>query len=136
MADKHKFLKNIKEEIEEIGSKDLEKVARRVYTELPYNDKDLIESFDFLVSKDDWSIFWPVTQWIKRRELSELEYMKYFEKLHFSYVKNIKKRVLVLITTHLLGKFLLPFHRRSLLHLFQILQNPLQLVPPKLFFVL
>ena len=59
---------------------DMDKIARTMYPDLPEDDHELIELFDHLVSKNDWSIFWLVTKWIKKRGLYELEYMKHYER--------------------------------------------------------
>ena len=70
------------------GSKLRNKVARNMYSFLPKDDNQLLELFDYLVSADDWKYFWLVTKWIKRKELYNLEYMKYYEDWLYNHIDS------------------------------------------------
>lgn len=73
MTNKNKILRLIENEYNQVqdlaGSKAMNKVARRVYSTLPDEAKQLLELFEFLISKRKWEIFWLITQWVKRKEL-------------------------------------------------------------------
>ncbi len=92
MVEKNKMLKMIKKEYERIqgisGSNTTNKVATSIYPALPCENKELVELFDFLVSTKEWNIFWLVADWIKRRELYQLDYMQYYEKWLYDYVNS------------------------------------------------
>ena len=83
MIDKEEILQLIKKEIKKIdgklNSKKRNKIQKRVYKELPREEDALIKLFDELVMEDDWSVFWMVTQWIKRKKLYKKEYMEIYE---------------------------------------------------------
>lgn len=89
---KEKILDMIKSEYEKneemSDSKARNKVARKIYSDLPNENKELIELFDFLVSVEKWKIFWLVTKWIKRKELYQLEYMSYYEKWLYNNINS------------------------------------------------
>ena len=63
-----------------------DRVARTLYPTLPSDDEQLIELFDALVSTGKWRIFWLVTQWIKRRELYQLDHFDYYEKWLYEHI--------------------------------------------------
>ncbi|MFW6141642.1 MAG: DNA alkylation repair protein [Candidatus Saliniplasma sp.] len=84
-----KFKEMIIKHIEnESGSKALNRVSRKVFPELPEDNQEAIELFDDLVSMDDWSIFWMVTLWIKRRELYDLEFMEFYERWLYEHIDH------------------------------------------------
>lgn len=76
MIDKEKILEIIESQK---TSNSMEKIARRVFHELPTGKQESIELFDDLVRTGDWSIFWMVTLWIKRKELYDLQFMEFYE---------------------------------------------------------
>ncbi len=92
MTDKNNILTIVENEYNQLqdlsGSKAMNKVARRVYASLPDEDDQLIELFDFLLSKREWKIFWLITQWIKRKELYQHEFMTYYENWLYNYVDS------------------------------------------------
>jgi len=61
------------------ASSSMEKIARKVFHELPNGKQESVELFDDLVRTGDWSIFWLVTLWIKRKELYDLDFMEFYE---------------------------------------------------------
>ncbi len=65
----------------------MNKISQRVYPKLPPEKNQLIKVLDFLVCSGDWSVFWLVTTWIKRRKFYPMEFWHYYDKwLH----NNIK----------------------------------------------
>jgi len=92
LIDKNNILKIIEYEYNQVqdlsGSKAVNKVARRVYSTLPDEDYQLIELFNFLISKRERKIFWLITKWIKRKELYKHEFMMYYEKWLYNYVDS------------------------------------------------
>ncbi len=91
MVRKKKILKTIENEYDNTelsGSKAFSKVEKKVYPELPLGDNESIELFDFLVSKNEMRLFWPVTQWIKRKGLYELEFMDHYERWLYDHVET------------------------------------------------
>ncbi|MFW6040517.1 MAG: DNA alkylation repair protein [Thermoplasmatota archaeon] len=92
MVGKQKILKIIENEYqqnkENSGSKLLNLVANRVYQHLPDDNKELIELFDFLVSTGEWSLFWLVTEWIKRKRLYKLKNIRYYENWLYNHVDS------------------------------------------------
>jgi len=46
------------------------------------------DEYEKLESTEDGKIFWLVTEWIKRKKLYQLEYMDYFEKWLYNYIKS------------------------------------------------
>lgn len=63
-----------------------DRVARTLYRTLPSDDRQLIDLFDALVSIGEWRNFWLVTQWIKRRELYQLDYFEHYEKWLYEHI--------------------------------------------------
>jgi len=87
----NEILKLINNEYETIGTSDSKarnKVARNIYPLLPSENKKVMELFDFLVSTEEWKIFWLVTKWIKRKGLYKLEYMSYYERWLYNYIDS------------------------------------------------
>lgn len=78
MIDKEKILEIIENE-RASDPRSMDRVARKVFPELPTGKLESIELFDDLVRTGDWSIFWLVTLWIKRKELYDLEFMGFYE---------------------------------------------------------
>jgi|AntRauTorcE11897_2_1112592.scaffolds.fasta_scaffold58465_1 hypothetical protein len=80
---KEELLRLIKKEINKVdgdlNSKKRNIIQRRIYKYLPKEQDELIKLFDELVKEDQWSIFWMVTQWIKRKKLYKKEYMEIYE---------------------------------------------------------
>jgi len=86
-----KILKLIREELEKLdpeNSQAMDKISRRIYPILPGENDQLIETFDYLVSRGDWSLFWLVTTWIKKKKVFQLEYIPYYEKWLHNYIKS------------------------------------------------
>ncbi len=85
MTDKEKILEIIQSE-RTSDSRSMDRVARKVFPELPTGKRGSIELFDNLVRTGDWSIFWLVTLWIKRKELYDLEFMEFYEKWLYDHI--------------------------------------------------
>lgn len=88
---KNVILEFINNEYEIIGASDSKarnRVARKIYPLLPSEDEKVMKLFDFLVSTEEWKVFWLVTKWIKRKELYKLEYMTYYEKWLYNYIDS------------------------------------------------
>ncbi|RKD34381.1 DNA alkylation repair protein [Thermohalobacter berrensis] len=93
MEKNRKILEKIYNEFNKLGmasnAKAREQVQRKIYPELPSDNDQLMELFDFLVSVEEWRLFWLVTMWIKRRkELYKLKYMSYYEKWLYNYINH------------------------------------------------
>ena len=87
MTDKEKILEII--EKEKISNpKSMDRVARKVFPELPTGKQESIELFDNLVRTGDWSIFWLVTLWIKRKELYDLDFMEFYENWLYDHIDD------------------------------------------------
>lgn len=82
------FLERIAGAREISGSAALEKLANRLYPNLPDEDAKLILLLDSLVSSAGWRVFWMVTQWIKRRKLYDVDYMQFYEKWLFNFIHS------------------------------------------------
>ena len=65
----------------------MDKISKILYPELPEDD-ELIELFDLLVSREERSIFWLVTIWIKRRGLYRKEYMEFYRSWLYEHVEE------------------------------------------------
>jgi len=86
-----KILSLIREEFEKLDPEDsqaMNKIARRVYPGLPRENDQLMKVFDYLVFREEWSLFWLVTIWIKRKKLFHLEFMPYYEKWLHNNIKS------------------------------------------------
>ncbi len=92
MVNYDKILGSIQNKYDELkdtsGSQTLNTVARKMFSKLPDDKGESIELFDFLVCQGDWKIFWLVTEWIKRKELYDLEFMEYYERWLYDYIDD------------------------------------------------
>lgn len=75
--------KQIAQASEISGSAALNKLADKIYPNLPADNMELMQLLDLLVSSGSGRVFWLATQWIKRRKLYDLEYFAYYEKWLF-----------------------------------------------------
>jgi len=83
LIDKKELLRLIKKEINkldgDLDSKKRNKIQQKIYKYLPKEQDELITLFDQSIKVNDWSIFWMITQWIKRKKLYKKEYMEIYE---------------------------------------------------------
>ena len=92
LTNKEQLIQLIDEEINKydgnLNSKKRNIIQRKIYKHLPKEQDELITLFDQLVKEKDWTIFWMVTQWIKRKKLYKKEYMEIYEDWLYNNIKT------------------------------------------------
>ncbi len=85
------LLKKIEQEYaeyERISSKEVKKIAKTFYKELPGKTDELIETINVLLEENDNLVFPLMTLWIKRRNAYEYKYFSIYENWLKTYVNR------------------------------------------------